>query len=376
MVRSIGQIEQELVTLEESLEAIAQDFETVYREYLQDLGQIVSQQLILAAYHLCTQGYPERFLQLSMTQRQELQQSLRKLASRSQSALLAYLETPDTDDPAASSAEDEIALSGALASLAGFDADSDTDAPSASTDRSPDAAPPETGSADATQASSPANLAADLTLNVTDSDASHPPASDRTSESPFEPDPLSEEEDEASESQASPAEANFLEQVAKALLGSASSSPADSTDPLERLLRWQERVEQGINEVLSDLSAAANQLLHQANVLPRSLPEPVLEVATKAGVAAEATTGAPNLMNLVIEAKTEDSEESGIIRIMAIRMRLSEVEFANPTLSGWRTKLRTLSHRLNKVAQEYRKKQKERAIAQAEHAWRSSWFED
>jgi hypothetical protein len=44
----------------------------------------VRQQLVLAAYHLCTQAYPEAFLALSKAEREKLQESLRKLGRQGQ----------------------------------------------------------------------------------------------------------------------------------------------------------------------------------------------------------------------------------------------------------------------------------------------------
>ncbi len=86
--------------------------------------------------------------------------------------------------------------------------------------------------------------------------------------------------------------------------------------------------------------------------------------------------GPPNLLNLVIEIENEQqSEDSGLTQIMAINLRLGEIEFADVTLSSERRQIRSILVQLNKLGREYQKKHRERAIAEAEAAWRASWFE-
>jgi hypothetical protein len=52
----------------------------------------VRQQLILASYHLCTQGYPEPFLSLPFSARQQLQQAIRKLGQNAAEQLIAGIK--------------------------------------------------------------------------------------------------------------------------------------------------------------------------------------------------------------------------------------------------------------------------------------------
>ncbi|MBO1347123.1 MAG: hypothetical protein EBE86_006890 [Hormoscilla sp. GUM202] len=88
------QIARELGALEKEIEALAAEFHQTYSEYLKSLGQVVRQGLILASYHLCTQGYPDRFLRLSLNSKQKLQQGIRQVASQAQPQLLAQLHPP------------------------------------------------------------------------------------------------------------------------------------------------------------------------------------------------------------------------------------------------------------------------------------------
>jgi geranylgeranyl pyrophosphate synthase len=82
MAKAIERIERDILALEEAIQAIAKELQTAYTNYLTALGQTVRKQLILATYHLCTQGYPESFLNLSLHQRQQLQQAIRKLGQQ------------------------------------------------------------------------------------------------------------------------------------------------------------------------------------------------------------------------------------------------------------------------------------------------------
>jgi len=92
--------------------------------------------------------------------------------------------------------------------------------------------------------------------------------------------------------------------------------------------------------------------------------------------AAEAVAGPPNLLNLLVE--TENSLESGstMTQLLAIHLRLSEIEFADSTVMAGRNQIRKLSAKASQLGRDYQKKQRERAVAEAEAAWRSSWFEE
>lgn len=146
----------------------------------------------------------------------------------------------------------------------------------------------------------------------------------------------------------------------------------------EQLLQWQEQVEEAIAKTLQTLSLDTNRLLQKTGIIPTKLPAAVLEAAAKADSSTESiTAGSPNLLNLLMETESEDeSEDSTLTRIVAINLRLSEIEFADPTLSAARTQIRNLAAKGNTLQREYQKRQRERSVARAEAAWRASWFED
>jgi hypothetical protein len=146
----------------------------------------------------------------------------------------------------------------------------------------------------------------------------------------------------------------------------------------EQLAQWQEQLEAAIAQTLETLSLNSNRLLQETGIIPSKLPAAVLEAAAKADSSTESVTvGSPNLLNLLMETESEDdSEDSTLTRIIAINLRLSEIEFADPALNAGRNQIRNLSAKRNTLHREYHKKQRERSVAQAEAAWRASWFED
>lgn len=79
MVAALEQIQANLTALQRAIAEVAEDLCTLYASYLQVLGRAIRQQFILACYHLCTQDYPQSFLRLSLSQRQQLQQALQDL---------------------------------------------------------------------------------------------------------------------------------------------------------------------------------------------------------------------------------------------------------------------------------------------------------
>lgn len=308
MVGTIKQVEREIVALEQAVIAIAKEFHNTYTGYLTALGKAVRQQLILASYHVCTQGYPEKFLHLSFNQRQQLQQSLREVTQQVQVLLLEQLRFLEEEVPQQ------------------VDSDKDADTPAT------------------TLQAIPSNNSGEGALEATEFS-------------------LFEEADEEVDN---------------------TDTEVEVSNPL-RLMRWQKNVEHMIVEVLRDASRRTNRILQQADILPKKLPEPVLEAAAKSEAASEAVSGPPNLLNLLVETVGEDvlegdedeaSRHSSVAHIVAIHLRLAEIEFTDSTVSAWRTKIRSLISQLQTLRREYQKKQRERAIAEAEAAWRSAWFED
>lgn len=281
----------------DAIAALAKEFHSAYSDYLTQLGETVRQQLILASYYVCTQGYPERFLKLSYNQRYELQQTLRRLSQQTQEELLAQLHPPDVY------AESEIP-----------------------------------------KLPEPLELFDELSGETPKEIAQDPPVET---------------------------------EVANGKSAKPQLTPS-------HLAQWQQDLENAIAEDLKTASHAANRLMQQAGILPPKLPEPVLEAASKADVS-EIGGRTPNLMNLLIETVAEDPGEKldvgdlkghAVMHIVAVHLRIAEIEFSNPALTSCRTRIRSLLAQLKTSGREYQKKQKERAIAEAQAVWRSTWSEE
>ncbi|MBD1998420.1 primosomal protein [Leptolyngbya sp. FACHB-541] len=368
MAGAVERIEQDIAALDERVRAIAQEFHDTYHQYLTKLGQSVRQQLILASYHICTKGYPERFLKLSFSQRQNLQQSLQKLVQQAQVQLIELIEAAYLEVASADEDEDEI------------DED-EVESDEVDSGEVNDATEPDETEATDTPDSAQASVSEFQTPEFQILEF-------QTSESqPLEPQPSGFESLELPFEQASAEQSEFQAHVPPEVTSaSEEESPIaeeqkpiatiDVLDSPEAVAYWEERIEEGIVEMLQTLSHAANRLLQKASILPDKLPEPVLEVTAKSGLATEAVSGPPNLLNLLVETDDDDEEESAVTHIIAIQLRLSEIEFSDATLSTWRSKIRSLLARLVQLGRQYQKKQRERAIAEAEDAWRSSWFEE
>jgi len=312
-VRARERIEQDLAALEEALAALTLEYQSTYEGYLTALGQAVRQQLILACYHLCTQAVPESFLKLSFDARQKMQQSVRRLAAASEEKLRSLVTE--------SEAEEEI------------EEDEEED----------------------------------------DFDKDQEEQEEQEEDKEEEEEKQEEEEDKKEKKELSAT--NYLFSVANYQVPTANSP--------ESLARWQNSIEKSIAHIIKLLSRDTNRLLQQSGILPSQLPEPVLEAASQAESSGDSVAGPPNLLNLIIETDASSASRnlaetlaSRALHITAVKLRLSEIEFADAGTSAWRQQIRNLSVRLNSLGRDYQKKQRELAVVEAESAWRSSWFED
>jgi thiaminase len=295
MARAIEQIERELAALLATVSAIAAELGNAYTNYFKALGQATRAQLILASYQICTQGYAKQFLSLSFSQRQQLQQAIRKLGQNAADQLLSLVKTEEKD-------------------------------------------------------------------------IRNQESEDKSQESIEELGARSQESEE-----------RIIYNSSFIIHPYLSSSLLDqrSSNPIE-LAQWQQNLEEAIAYTLTTLSLETNRLLQQAGILPQKLPASLLEVATTASeTATEIAGGPPNLLNLLIETENSpESEDSKVTQLIAIQLRLPEIEFADVNVRATRNQIRQLEARLNSLKREYQKKQRERMIAEAEAAWRSSWFDE
>ncbi|MDY6784235.1 MAG: hypothetical protein SW833_17085 [Cyanobacteriota bacterium] len=153
-----------------------------------------------------------------------------------------------------------------------------------------------------------------------------------------------------------------------------SPPPVDAPD---RLLHSIQSIEQTIQETLQTLSARANALLRDAHILPDRLPPKLMEMAVQSEEARTTAGNSPNLLNLLVEAEEADSDkENTVMQIIAVRLRLSELEFSDPNLGSERNQTRQWVAIARKLAKRFHKYRRELAIARAELTWRASWYEE
>ncbi|MBW4538270.1 MAG: hypothetical protein KME43_03890 [Myxacorys chilensis ATA2-1-KO14] len=307
MVGSLEQITQNLAALDQKVEALREDLRTAYSNYLQTLGKVTRQQFILSCHHICTEGYPQAFLALSVRGRQQLQDALRDLAKQVEHDLIDTLTL--ADEATESHNDDSID-----------------------------------------------DLSEELDFSLSDDDLE-----------------LLEAEGEIEELELE--DENELE----ALLSKVVLSPAERKPltPIERVGQWQSTLERSITRTLQITSQAANQLLQHHEVLPKQVPPPVLEAAAKAK-GNEPSSGPPNLLNLLVDASADSTKSkkpnpATLVHVIAVNLRLAEIEFNDMSVMSDRNKLRNLKKQYQALAKEYGHKQRDQAIAQARLAWTSTW---
>ena len=319
MTLSIEQLSRDIHGIETKTETLVEQIQQAYQDYLDRLGETVKRQLIAACYHLATQSFPDAFLKLSYNQRERLQRSLQKLAQESQDQLTLQvlgqmvLEEPDLEEDFAEEPKDQA-----------DDADDFDQNPETDPERPED-------------------------------------------ESPWicEDDPDSDSVMETIETASSSPEEQLI----------AASRPPSLKNP-QVLLDWYSEIEEAIGEVLRQTSHRATHLLERAGIIHNQLPEPLMEAARQSG-AAENMGGPANILNLVVEMgkMNEEGRKSATqrIQIVAVYLRLSELEFTDTHLVSQRNRLRSLMQQLQSLTKGFNKRNREYAIAQAEATWRSSW---
>ena len=119
-----------------------------------------------------------------------------------------------------------------------------------------------------------------------------------------------------------------------------------------------------------------NRLLQSRTILPATVPPKLVQAATQVDAMADGASNVPNLLKLLVETEAGDESRSQVAQLLAVRLRLADIEFADPTLKTWRDRLRKLSSQLVSLGRTYQDKQRQRAVIEAESAWRSSWFEE
>jgi hypothetical protein len=327
MGKTVAHLTDSMQALEVRSRELGAQLHQAYEDYLNAVGHALGQQMIMASYFVCTESYPDRFLKLGNHQRQILQDTLRAAGKQITPDLQALLRDPASPD------------------------------------------------------------------------ALKQPESDR----PFPP-PIQAEE------------AASLEEELKALLSMdtlldlpQAMKPAPKND-VERLGIWQQTLERDIQRVIRQVSQQTNQVLQKFDILPQQIPAPVLEAAAMAE-GGESNRN-PHVVKLTLEAvdprdmladleAREEREEhegkeskrrrkrdgqgltgghrstpSAVLSIVAVQLRLSELEFKDSTVMGHRNRLRESLEKMRSIGQEYQRLDQECTIVKAQDAWRSTWFNE
>ncbi|PSN11381.1 hypothetical protein C7293_24515 [filamentous cyanobacterium CCT1] len=398
MVRPVEIIRKDLNALEGATATLAEEFSQLYATYLSVLGQAMRRQVIMATYHLCTQVYPEDFLALTVSDRTRLQQAMQNLGRKAQGWLQQLMEpqpaAAEVDLSQRLNPEDLNRLEAALVSL------------TQSGEAGEDSAELQVGDDEGGEDDEGGDEAIAGETAAAVSDPSPSTLEDVSSESGLEPDRDREADTEAESATGIDPKALMQSVIMAAMANEVEETFSDRPfmgDPLTPALVAKHHLilEQMIRAVLDRASKKANNLLRQAKVIP-DLPESVLDVASDAdGVVPRGRV--PNVLNVLVamagdvaaelersgsdseeaeaeitEISEEDEEalEGTMTHLAAVHLRLGDIEFSDVQSALWRSKLRTAVGRLRKLGKQYQQAERELAIAQAEQAWRSVWYDD
>jgi hypothetical protein len=330
MVRTVERIDRELAELDQAIAQLGDEFYSTFQTYFQACGQAMRQQFILAAHHICTQIYPQPFLQLSVSQRQTLQQELLRLVKTIQVDFYTNLSHPNDPDPIPSNAQLE------------------EEGPS-----------PE------------AWLSSRLIRGK--SSQSFPPMVGEQDRSVYRLSHWLEHQEHRLIDQL-----RQLSWDANRVLQQARILPSKLPEPiLEMTIK---------GELLSGSPGSVPNILDiRLDALKEQLEDAGDDEPSELG------RGDETELSLPTESETQP-EKSAIgkivsiddflpllkklpLRFVAIQMSITDIEFADTSLASQRTRIRQLMTRFNQIESVYRKKLQERTVVSAEDAWKASWFE-
>jgi hypothetical protein len=387
MVKSLDQISKALSQLEATTTEIDETIKSIYQNYFTVLGQAVRQQLVLAVYYLCTHAYPEDFLSLSMSQRQKLQAGVRKLATQGQTQIEQLGQVMDVASLAEQLSEVMVTDDESTSEKSSNVLDSMPESDSA-TNLFPD----EIGGGLPLTDSSSDEPSAKTTLNL-------PDGSDQLSAEVGDHHAGDDDQGDDDFNEASKAATEMIRRLSTSL----SLFSVLGTEPLSPMSLAKRHVllERHIRATLHALSGLANYLLKQAGILP-DLPDMVIAAAIEAE-AESSGPNTPNVISVLVEMGSDRSDDDShdpldddedhdnldtelftdddpdkreMTPLVAINLRLADIEFADAQAALWRSRLQEVLMKLKRLGSRYQKIQREKAKAEAEHAWRALWFEE
>jgi hypothetical protein len=339
MTKSIQQVQQNLENLKLQVAKTAIELEEVHCNYLELLSHSLKQQLILACYQICTQLYPQSFIDLSLSAKQDLQQKLRQLSLDLKPQLTKIVAQKELEAKLP-----EINLMAELIKKLPTPKQRAGEGKSTSAENDLELIKAEIASLENIE-----NLE-DIELI-----AIAPSTFNTNSDDEVEPENPTEE---------------------------APREQIDFENP-EHLILWHQQIEREIKKTLDETSKKVNQLLQGAKIIPDRLPNKVIDVAmqTETSKGMRNNSSPPqvaHVMNLTIESDKSKKLKSGkkSLQISLLRLRLAEVEFSDHLLNAKRGQIRNLMGKVKKLDSQYQAIQQELAVIEAQAAWRSSWYED
>lgn len=326
MTKSIQQVRQDLENLKLKVADIAIEFEELHLGYLQQLSQSLQQQLILACYQICTQIYPQAFLDLSLREKQDLQQNLRTLGNQLMSELIEIVNHKELE--------------------------------------------PEP---------SEVNLMAELLKNLPKPKKRN--SEDKASESEAKID-LELVKAELENLEFIEIDTTVEEQKPEEESAIVPRERINFENP-QHLILWHKQIDRNIKQALDLTSRKINRCLQDSRVIAERIPHKVIEIALQAdsnkGMRNNSkASGLPHILQLAIE--TDKNKESPAfikpIQVSLLRLRLAELEFTDHLLSAKRREIRNLMGKISQLNSQYEAINQEVAVIEAQAAWRSSWYED
>lgn len=86
----------------------------------------------------------------------------------------------------------------------------------------------------------------------------------------------------------------------------------------------------------------------------------------------------PHVLSLRLNAAGKDNRprRDKSIHIVAIYLRLSEIEFATPGVMAWRNQLRSQVKKQHRLSKEYKACEHAQRVVEAQELWRQGWRQD
>ena len=341
MTKSIQQVKQELKDLESATAEMAIELEQLHRGYLEMLGQLLQQQLISTCYQICTELYPGSFLNLSLREKQDLQQKLRQLGIQVEPELTEIVSQKEL--------EPEPTGLNLMAELI-----KNLPKPKKSKDD------PESGEIDLELVKAELENIEFIEIAVPEDAESEMPNDD---------------------SDSSPA----------LFSGSPAPEAGSSNEDLhpgtvicdfknpEHLILWHKQIGRNTKKILDATSRKINQCLQESKILPHRIPSKVIDVAMQADSGKGRNLHKqPHILQLTIDNSQDSKSKSSkkAVQISLVRLRLAELEFSNPLLNAKRGQIRNLMGKIKQLSHKYQAIKREAEVIEAQSAWRSSWYED